>query len=133
LHPALPETAAKAHILPQINTSLLSVGQLCDGGCEAHFTADTVTITHNGNVLITGSRSEFNRLWHVDLQELHNQDEWEHRVEHFCNAINPSTMLEDRIAYYHACCFTPVLSTWCKAIDAGRFTTWPELTSKIVR
>ena len=51
-----------------------------------------------------------------------------------CNAINPTTTtIADRIAYYHACCFSPALSTWCKAIDEGRFTTWPELTSMLVR
>jgi hypothetical protein len=30
--------------------------------------------------------------------------------------------------FYHASLFSPVLSTWCDAIDAGLFTTWPGLT-----
>jgi hypothetical protein len=39
----------------------------------------------------------------------------------------------NRIAFYHATCFPPVLSTWCTAIDAGHFTTWPGFTSGAVR
>jgi hypothetical protein len=36
------------------------------------------------------------------------------------------------IAFYHAALFSPVISTWCDAIDNGHFTTWPELTSSQV-
>ena len=60
----------------------------------------------------------------------------DHSLKHngfTCCAINPSSTVAQRIAYYHACCFSPALSTWCTAIDAGRFTTWPMLTSKLVR
>jgi len=33
----------------------------------------------------------------------------------------------------HAACFSPCLTTWCKAIDLGYFKSWPGLTSKRVR
>jgi hypothetical protein len=42
-------------------------------------------------------------------------------------------MLADRVAFYHAAMFSPVLSTWCAAIDAGHMATWPDLTSAQVR
>ena len=35
--------------------------------------------------------------------------------------------------FLHSACFSPVVDTWCKAIYAGYFTTWPCLTSKPVR
>jgi hypothetical protein len=38
-----------------------------------------------------------------------------------------------RVSFYHASLFSPALSTWCAAIDAGHFTTWPGLTSITVR
>jgi hypothetical protein len=38
----------------------------------------------------------------------------------------------NRIAFYHAILFSPSLSTWCHAIDAIHFTTWPGLTSSAV-
>lgn len=41
--------------------------------------------------------------------------------------------MAERIAFYHAALFSPALSTWCKAIDSGFLTTWPQLTSAQVR
>ena len=41
--------------------------------------------------------------------------------------------LPQRIAFYHAALFSPALSTLCKALDAEYLTTWPELTSALVR
>jgi hypothetical protein len=40
--------------------------------------------------------------------------------------------LQDRIAFYHAALFSPVLSTWTNAINAGYLDSWPALTSKQV-
>jgi hypothetical protein len=49
------------------------------------------------------------------------------------NAVINNPNLAERIAFYHASMFSPALSTWCTAIDAGHFTSWPELTSAQVR
>jgi hypothetical protein len=40
--------------------------------------------------------------------------------------------LQDRIAFYHAALFSPVLSTWTHAISAGYLDSWPALTTKPV-
>jgi hypothetical protein len=40
--------------------------------------------------------------------------------------------LQDRIAFYHAALFSPVLSTWTHTINAGYLDSWPELTAKQV-
>jgi hypothetical protein len=37
------------------------------------------------------------------------------------------------VAFYHASCNFPVLSTWIKAVDAGFFTTFPDLTAELIR
>ena len=37
------------------------------------------------------------------------------------------------VQYLHWCAFGPVVSTWTKAIDSGYFSTWPGLTSNLVR
>jgi hypothetical protein len=49
------------------------------------------------------------------------------------NSMVVNNTIADRIAFYHAAAFSPVISTWCEAIDNGHFTTWPELTSAHVR
>ena len=138
LHPSLPPAACESHIFPDFaHSSLLSIGQLCDNGCIATFDATTVSIAYQGTTIITGTRCPTTRLWNVDLQALQSHfvaDPVDRPLPfHSCNAVNPHTTIADRIAFYHACCFSPVLSTWCKAIDEGRFTTWPELTSALVR
>jgi hypothetical protein len=40
--------------------------------------------------------------------------------------------LHNRIAFYHAALFSPVLSTWSHAISAGYLDSWPALTTKQV-
>ena len=39
----------------------------------------------------------------------------------------------DLVQYLHRAAFSPVVSTWTRAIDAGFFATWPGLTSDLVR
>jgi hypothetical protein len=49
------------------------------------------------------------------------------------NAILPTNLIADRVAFYHAALFSPVMSTWCTAIDAGHLATFPDLTSAQVK
>ena len=42
-------------------------------------------------------------------------------------------MLPDLVQFLHRACFSLIVDTWCKAIDAGYFTTCPGLTSNLVR
>ena len=49
------------------------------------------------------------------------------------NAVINNPNLAERIAFYHASMFSPALSTWCTAIDAGHFTSWPKLKSAQAR
>ena len=61
LHPSLPLMAGDAHILPELTTtSLISIGQLCDHGCTATFTAANVTVDYQGATILTGTRSTLN-------------------------------------------------------------------------
>ena len=48
------------------------------------------------------------------------------------SAYHTSTQAE-HVAFLHAACGYPVPSTWLKAIDKGHFTTWPGLTSDLVK
>ena len=113
---------------PISNTRSLSIGQLCDAGCIATFDKTTVAIDYNDNTVIVGYRSPITRLWHIDLPKQNPTVPL-----YINNAFRPHSTIADRIAYYHACCFSPALSTWCNAIDAGHFATWPGLSSALVR
>ncbi|KAI2490331.1 hypothetical protein MHU86_24250 [Fragilaria crotonensis] len=137
--PLLPPAARFAHIFPTLSSgSLLSIGLLCDHGCTATFNPHSVDITLDGATILTGTRSPTTNLWTIDLSA-HQPPARpiflsHHQPSHSINALlaNDATIAR-RVAFYHAALFSPSLSTWCSALDAGHLTTWPDLTSAQVR
>jgi hypothetical protein len=144
----LPIGPCKADIFPGLKSgSLMSIGQLCDHGCTATFTATQVQIFHQGRLILTGHRSiDTNNLWMLQLDGmlLANRDHVPSRQQESpkimieptigtANSMVANNTIADRIAFYHAAAFSPIISTWCDAIDNGHFTTWPELTSAQIR
>ena len=54
----LPAQARTGHILPGLaRHSLISIGHFCDAGCTAEFTANTVNVKKDGNILLRGWRA----------------------------------------------------------------------------
>jgi hypothetical protein len=128
-------------VFPSLHShSLLSIGQLCDHGCKTVFTNNCVTVTRNDLVLLTGTRStSTNGLWTLDplAPTTTPSVEPSDPITGSVNAMFHTTLAHDtianQIAFYHASLFSPSLSTWCQAIDAGHFKTWSGLTSSGVR
>jgi hypothetical protein len=128
-------------VFPSLQShSLLSIGQLCDHGCKAVFINDYVTVTRNDIVLLTGTSStSTNRHWTLNpiAPTTTPSVEPSSLITGSVNAIFHTTLAHDtianRIAFYHASLFSLSLSTWCQAIDAGHFTTWPGITSSAFR
>jgi hypothetical protein len=137
----LPSSACRAHVFPSLQShSLLSIGQLCDHGCKAVFTNDCITVTRNDIVIITGTRYPSTKgLWTLDpiAPTTTPSIEQSSPITGSVNAMFHTTLahntIANRIAFYHVSIFSPSLSTWCQAIDASHFTTWPGLTSSAVR
>jgi hypothetical protein len=67
--PQLPPAARQVHIFPDLGpTSLLSMGQLCEAGCESKFTDTECSITYQGKEIIHGTRNaSTNHLWTTTL------------------------------------------------------------------
>jgi hypothetical protein len=139
--PGLTPSACRAHVFPSLQShSLLSIGQLCNHGCNTVFTNDCVTVTRNNIVLLTSTRSpSTNGLWTLDpiVPITTPPVEQSSPIISSVNTMFHTTLAHDtidnRIAFYHASLFSSYLSTWCQAIDAGHFTTWPGLTSSAAR
>ena len=75
------------------------------------------------------TKSPFTNLWHTQVPITKPT-----RIEHTPNNLyHYTTNAADRVAFYHACCFSPSLSTWTAAIDRGHFATWPNLTTTLIR
>jgi hypothetical protein len=66
--PSFPTAAIQAHILPGLDQySLLSVGQMCDSGCDVTFTSNKVAVTQGTATILTGTHDKDSGLWRVPL------------------------------------------------------------------
>jgi hypothetical protein len=129
--PALPKAARLCHIFPDLkNKVLLSIGQFCDSGFTATFTKSTLRIYRNDTVYLQGQRSSTNGLWYIDLARQRHQPDPVPPQQ--ANNLYELTNKRDIATYLHKACFSPVPSTWIKAIDAGFFATWPGLTTDLI-
>jgi hypothetical protein len=153
--PQLPITAREAHILPGLaHSSLVSIGKLCDAGCEAKFDDQEVVITKNNIDLLRGQRNRFTGLWHIPLTNNEESTITLNMPTMECN--NPTTIppnkmhskpdatighntvcynayqhhkLPELIQYLQAAAFSPVSSTWIAAIQRGFYQSLPGQTS----
>jgi hypothetical protein len=98
-------------------------------------TATQLLITLQDKTILLGRCSGSLGHWRINLPtcQLPSSPTSTPTIQTFANAITPSGQIADQVALYHAAMFSPVLSTWCDAIDAGHLTTWPALTSAQVR
>jgi hypothetical protein len=122
----LPPQARKAHILPGlVHNSLISVGQLCDNGCDVTFNKYTVSVMNNGK-RVTGARDPQSGVCQVNLR--HAKMTIQSTFNHGYDTNNQKELIH----YLHAACFSPVKFTWIAAIKNGNFTSWPGLTERAV-
>jgi len=118
--PGLPPAACHGHVVPQLATQpLLSIGQLCDAGCDVAFTATNVTIMHNNNIILAGHRTPVTKLWQLNIQP---------PAKHAANAAMGTAKPADLVAFAHAAMFSPALSTLAEALRRGHLTAFAGLT-----
>jgi hypothetical protein len=191
----LSEKAQKTMILPDLKSSnLISIGQLCDDGCDITLDKNEMIITKNNQFIMRGQRNPRDGLWDIPIPKskitnkccllpsihpniypitakatptkitptptkpkLHNIPIHLKNLGNladyndFTDAIDKHTSLnntitnhkaniiirkkqthKDLVTYLHACCFSPVKSTFQQAIKKGFFKTWPGLTTQLV-
>jgi len=133
--PGLPRVAAQAHIFPDLHAgALLSVSQLCDNGCTVTFTAQHAQVHRHDCLLIQGHCAA-SGLWHVPLPTWGSNNSHKQATPVPTAAAFtalPVAMQADLSTFLHAACFSPAISTFQAAIQAGYFTTWPGLTDQLV-
>jgi hypothetical protein len=67
--PDFPAAAGNVYLLPDLQLSLLSIGQLCNAGCAAQFQKETVTISFNNKALLHVQRNPTTGMWHVESDQ----------------------------------------------------------------
>ena len=135
--PALPLQARKVHLFPKLASgSLLSIGQLCDAGCQATFDRHHLRIYYNNKVIMQGTRQP-NKLWTIDDTTHHSLNAVSESAQtpttHTMNSVIDAPTAAERVAFLHKSLFSPTLSTLAKAIQAGFLTTFPTITTKQLR
>jgi hypothetical protein len=73
-----------------------------------------------------GSRDPKSRLWRVNLKQKNEPETVQ------CNHAHDNNNQKDLFNYLHAACFSPVKSTWIKAIKNWNFSSWPGLNEHTV-
>ena len=111
--------------------TLISIGQFFYGGYSAVFTAHTIHLIKDDASTVVGHHNRSNGLWDISLTASTLPYTPPFPQVHVNSAYKMKT-LKDLVIYLHCACFSPVVSTWTKAIDTGYFTTLPGLTSAIV-
>lgn len=130
---ALPPQATHAHVVPDLQThSLLSLGQLCDSGCTATIDKNTIDVTYNDEIIITGKRSPSTTLWHM-ITPPTTDTSASCSIQHFANVAIGTTTPANIVAFYHAALFSPALSTLQKALTLGYITGIPGLSLETLK
>jgi hypothetical protein len=117
--PHLPFLARQVHIVPALaHHSLISIGQLCDAGCDVTFDATTVTVHFENKTVLTGTRTKATKLWHLQVPSPSN---------HQANGAVGSATPAQQVAFAHATLFSPALSTLESALLREYLTNFPGL------
>ena len=127
----LTTEAMQAHVFKGLtNSSLISIGQLCDDGCIAMFDKKKLHVFKKGNLIITGTRNTYDGLWDISISKNDSQRENPHctteNINPSLNVIIHADQTKTNLAeYLHKRAFSPTLRTMTNAISKGRLLTWP--------
>ena len=127
IHSSLNLNTETVQILPKLtNTSLLSIGQLCDQGCLAVFHKKFLKFFKDNNVILEGIRNKVDGLWDIHfttskaVQNTSNQPQ--------LNIIISKNKNKYQLAnFYHAALCSPTLSTLRHAIQNDHLLSWPAI------
>ena len=129
--PDLPPEATHAHIVPELDAhSLISLGQLCDAGCTATIDKNTLDVSYNDKIVMTGHRNDTTNLWQLDYPETIQK---ENIFPHYAHAAAGTSTTEKLVSFMHAALFSPTIDTLYKALTKGYITNMPGLTATTLR
>ena len=129
LSSSLTPKASTAHLLQDLQSaSLILVGQLCDNDCRVQFSKQDMKVYKNNKLIITGKRNRLDGIWDILITK--NDSILRQQL----NVILIKNKTKQQLAaYLHACCFSPSVTTFVKAIKKGHFITWPGLDATMIQ
>jgi hypothetical protein len=117
----LNNSACKASVHPELHKSLISLGQLCDHGCDyVLLDKHHASIIQDGVTSIIGMRDPSNGMWLVDVEPSGTPmviPDQHPSYKHYANSAYEQKTKVALIDFLHRACFSPPLSTWVQAIE----------------
>ena len=114
-------------MIPHItNTSLLSIGQLCNDDCIALFHKKFLHIYKNNKLILRGNRNQLDGLWDIPFRQCPQM--FAQTKRQVLNVILQKNKTKFQLAnFYHGDMCSPVLTTLQKAIRNNHLVSWPAI------
>jgi hypothetical protein len=115
----LSSSARKATVQPDLQKSLISLGQLCDHSCDyVLLDRQYASIIKDGITTVIGLRDPTNGIWLMDLEPSRAPTPLPTKHPTYVHCAN-SAYYEQKtktqlIDFLHRACFSPPISTWTK-------------------
>ena len=115
-----------AHIFPDasLDTSLVSISELCNNGCIATFTSEEMHVTKDGLTVLHHGKDKSDHLWNVQLPPS--------TAATAASAILRSDTDASFATFIHITLGSPSLSTLLRAVPKGYLSSYPRLTATMV-
>ena len=122
-HTPVPLTA---HIFPDssLNTSLISISELCNNGCVATCTSEDVHVTKDGFTVLHHNKDKSDYLWNVQLIAP--------TAATSASAILRNDTDSAFATSIHTALGSPVLSTLLRTVRKGYLSSYPRLTTTMI-
>jgi hypothetical protein len=112
--PTYPRHAQKAHILAGItNSSLISIGQLCDDNCIAVLDKHKIQVYKRNTCILTGTRNTADGLWDIPIPHSLSSQSYQHNHpnQQYNAIIHKDQTKTELLQYLYGCCGSPIAST----------------------
>ena len=135
--------ANHAEIFPNLHSSLISIGKLCDNECIVTFDKHKLIVSKNKDIIIEGYQEPTNRLWRFPLRHPYQNNKQANILEpHLCNHSRPMAPRHPRAyrptsqqylaIFYHQILCCPTKRTLLQEIKDESLSTLPGLTEKLI-
>jgi len=110
--------AQTAHVLEEIaESSLISLGQLCNNNCITALDKNAINIFKNDKCIITGTHNKRDGLWDIPLQPKEKETSESNTFHHSANFIMHKNQSKAELAeFFYGC---------CGSNKNGKFISWP--------
>ena len=144
--PRLLLAAWLGHIVLQFPAgTLILIRLLCNHRYTAHLDYCTLSIIRNSTIILRGVQSPVYPRWCINLKSQVQTIPPPHRTKRFSHTaqvlkctsfatipFTPCGTVSQRIVFMYTALGSPILSTLCKALDAGFLTLMLEITASLM-